>query len=86
VSREEIERLVDIAQKFLRANVAEAAPGGIATYAGLRRTTGRRDPGARFWVYGRGGKPCRRCGTPVSRAKQGPNVRSTYWCERCQPR
>jgi endonuclease VIII len=85
VSREEVERLVTIAAKFLRANVAETAIG-MATYGGMRRTTGRSDPGARFWVYGRGGKPCRRCGTPISRAKQGPNARSTYWCERCQPR
>ena len=38
------------------------------------------------FVYGRGGKPCRRCGTPISRRTQGPNVRSTYWCERCQAR
>jgi endonuclease-8 len=84
VSREEIERLVTIAARFLRANVAETSTG-MATYGGMRRTTGRSDPGARFWVYGRGGKPCRRCGTPISRAKQGPNARSTYWCERCQP-
>ena len=83
---EDIERLVTIAAKFLRANVADGLPGGIATYSGLRRTTGRSDPGARLWVYGRGGKPCRRCGTPVSRMKQGPHARTTYWCERCQPR
>jgi endonuclease-8 len=86
IDASDIERLVTIARKFLRANVTDAAPGGIVTYSGLRRTTGRTDPGARLWVYGRGGKPCRRCGTPVSRAKQGPNARSTYWCERCQPR
>ena len=85
VSRHDIERLVTIAAKFLRANVADGASGGIATYSGLRRTTGRSDPGARLWVYGRGGKPCRRCGTPVSRMKQGPHARSTYWCARCQP-
>jgi endonuclease-8 len=82
--REDIERLVGIAVKFLRANVTESS-AGMATYAGLRRTTGRGDPGARFWVYGRAGKPCRRCGTAISRRKQGPHARSTYWCERCQP-
>jgi len=86
LAREDIDRLVAIAAKFLRANVSEAARGGIVTYAGLRRTTGRSDPGARLWVYGRGGKPCRRCGTPISRVKQGPHARSTYWCDRCQPR
>ena len=83
---EDIERLVGIAVTLMRANVADGASGGIATYGGLRRTTGRSDPAARLWVYGRAGKPCRRCGTPISRRKQGPHARSTYWCERCQPR
>jgi endonuclease-8 len=86
IDERDIERLVLIAAKFLRANVVEGGPGGIATYSGLRRTTGRADPGARLWVYGRAGKPCRRCGAPVLRVKQGPHARSTYWCDRCQPR
>lgn len=83
--REDVERLVTTAVRFMRANVAEGTPGAIETYRGLRRTTGRHDPGARLWVYGRAGKPCRRCGTPISRRKQGPHARSTYWCTRCQP-
>ncbi|HUP44508.1 MAG TPA: DNA-formamidopyrimidine glycosylase family protein [Thermoanaerobaculia bacterium] len=37
-----------------------------------------------FWVYGRGGKPCRRCGTPIAYRKQGTDVRATYWCPKCQ--
>jgi endonuclease-8 len=82
---ETIARLVATAATLLRANVAEESGSGIVTYAGPRRTTGRADPSARLWVYGRGGKPCRRCGTPVSRQKQGVHARSTYWCDRCQP-
>ena len=39
---------------------------------------------AQFSVYGRGRRPCRRCGTPISSAKQGEQARVTYWCERCQ--
>src|SRR6266567_4346909 len=35
------------------------------------------------WVYGRRGKPCRRCGTPVRSAGQDDRV--TYWCPACQP-
>jgi endonuclease-8 len=35
-------------------------------------------------VYGRAGRPCRRCGTPISRRKQGEHARVTYWCARCQ--
>jgi formamidopyrimidine-DNA glycosylase len=33
-------------------------------------------------VYGREGKPCRRCGAPIRRIAQGG--RSTYCCGRCQ--
>jgi formamidopyrimidine-DNA glycosylase len=33
-------------------------------------------------VYGREGKPCRRCGEPIRRIAQGG--RSTYCCGRCQ--
>jgi endonuclease-8 len=81
---ERLRALIEIAVKFMRANVNESARGGIVTYTGLRRTTGRMDPGASSWVYGREGQPCRRCGTRISRRKQGPHARSTYWCERCQ--
>jgi len=35
-------------------------------------------------VYGRAGRPCRRCGTVISGRKQGENARVTYWCKRCQ--
>ena len=73
-------RIVAIAVRQLRANVGEA---GAA--AGGRTTTNRLDPSARLWVYSRRGLPCRRCGTPIQRATQGPDTRSTYWCERCQP-
>jgi endonuclease-8 len=72
-----VARLVTTAARLLRLNVTAASGSAIVT-------TGRTDPSARLWVYGRGGKPCRRCGTPISRQKQGPNARSTYWCERCQ--
>jgi endonuclease-8 len=84
LTREQLQTIVDVATRFMRANVGAAATGGIVTYAGMRRTTGRGDPSARLWVYGRGGQPCRRCGTPISRQKQGPYARSTYWCARCQ--
>ena len=82
---DQVDRLVATAVKFMRANVAAGAPSAIETYRGLRRTTGRSDPGARLWVYGRAGKPCRVCGGPISRRRQGPHARSTYWCARCQP-
>jgi endonuclease VIII len=84
VSDERLTRLVETARRLLRANVAGTSGPGIVTYAGVRRTTGRADPAARLWVYGRRGRPCRRCGTPIRSRKTGPAARSTYWCERCQ--
>ena len=37
------------------------------------------------WVYGRGRRPCRRCGTRISSARTGAQARTVYWCARCQP-
>ena len=31
-------------------------------------------------VYGRAGKPCLRCHTPIEVMRQGINARVTYWC------
>ncbi len=76
--------LVATARRLLLANVGRDAGDGIVTYSGLRRTTRRADPAERLWVYGRGGRPCRRCATPISAAKQGEEARITYWCGKCQ--
>jgi endonuclease-8 len=79
--------LIATARKFLAANVSDrlAAAGAMTTYVGYRRTTRRDDPRERLWVYGRARLPCRRCGTPLSVRKQGPDARLTYWCSTCQP-
>lgn len=34
--------------------------------------------------YGRAGRPCPRCGTPISRSTIGDNNRPAYWCPACQ--
>lgn len=36
-----------------------------------------------YFVYGRTGLGCRRCGTPIEQIRQGQ--RSTFFCPRCQP-
>jgi endonuclease-8 len=75
--------IIETARKLLRANVAGTlAP--MTTYTGFRRTTGSSDPAQRLWVYGRGGKPCRRCDTPIAARKHGDDARLTYWCPKCQ--
>jgi formamidopyrimidine-DNA glycosylase len=35
-----------------------------------------------YWVYGRGGKPCRKCGTHIVQTRQGQ--RSSFYCPLCQ--
>lgn len=63
------------ARRLLQANVS----------GGPRSTTGSRSRGRQLWVYGRTGRPCHRCGTPIRSALQGELARRTYWCPRCQP-
>ena len=73
---ERVARLVALAAKFMR----------LSAEGGERRTRSSLDRTQRLAVYGRAGKPCIRCGRPVSRTRQGMDARSTYWCERCQAR
>ncbi|MEU7135812.1 DNA-formamidopyrimidine glycosylase family protein [Streptomyces sp. NPDC046261] len=70
------EHLVALARKLLEANKSRA----------FRITTADARPDRRLWVYGRADKPCRRCGTPVLTADQGPagQERTTFWCPHCQ--
>ena len=48
-----------------------------------RTTTGNTRTGEELWVYGRGGRPCRRCGTPIRRI-ESDQQRISYWCPNCQ--
>jgi len=85
ISDRELERIAEIAQRYMKANVIEGTGEGIVTYAGPRRTTHAMDHGARLWVYRRQGQECRRCGTIIEMRRQGTGARSTYWCPSCQP-
>jgi endonuclease-8 len=72
--------VVELARQLLEANKERFS----------QITTGSTTRGEENWVYGRRGRPCRRCGTPV-RAEgysgQGTATmeRITFWCPRCQP-
>jgi endonuclease-8 len=77
---ETLGRLVGSARRLLWANVT-------AGHGHERITTGgdRGAPGP-LYVYGRTGRPCRRCRTPISSRRQGRDLpRTTYWCPTCQP-
>lgn len=62
-------RLLGTASRLLRANLDRGPRATVAE--GLA-------------VYGRRGRPCRRCGTAVRMRRQGEQARSTYWCPTCQ--
>jgi len=83
LSIEETTCLVNTARTFLLANVTEASGDQIVTL--MHRTTDRSNVEERLWVYGRRGKPCRRCGALIESRKQGSEARITFWCPRCQP-
>jgi endonuclease-8 len=68
--------LVELGHRLLEANKERA---GIITTGVVRR-------GEETWAYGRAGRPCRRCGTTIRRAKQGDagEERVRFWCPHCQ--
>lgn len=75
--------LVDLGARMLRANRNRVD----------RTFTGDARPGRTTWVYGREGRPCRRCGTLV-RGPRSPEAgrlgadptreRIVFWCPTCQ--
>jgi endonuclease-8 len=80
----DLERIAAVAVEQLRANVMTSAQT-LTPFSG-RRTTRSLNPNEKLWVYGRGGRPCRRCGTTIESKKTGLDARLTYWCPVCQPR
>lgn len=74
----DVERLARRARRIMLPNAARPGP---------RATTGLAGRGRELWVYGRTGRPCRRCRTPVVEGWIGERYpRITYWCPACQPR
>jgi endonuclease-8 len=72
-------RLVATARRLLQANAARGAGPERVTTAGDRGAPGP------LYVYGRTGRPCRRCRTPIAATRQGRDLpRTTYWCPTCQ--
>jgi endonuclease-8 len=82
-------RLVDRARALLLANRATSArvtvgPDGGGAPSVLAASVAP-PPRDRLWVYGRAGRPCRRCGTQIRARRHGALPRTTYWCPSCQP-
>ncbi len=70
-------RVADLSREDIARVVEKARRLMRASIAGRRMV---------FSVYGRGGRPCRRCGATIARRKGGDETRVTYWCPRCQER
>ena len=66
-----VRRLYATAHRMLRANLT---------------TDRRRTSGDGLAAYGRPGRACPRCGTPIRTRRQGEQARSVYWCPSCQRR
>ena len=79
LSREEAAALGATASRLLAEGVADGGP--IRTWRPPDAPPWSRE---RTWVYGRRGRPCRRCGTRVRSRGQGDANRTTYWCPTCQ--
>jgi endonuclease-8 len=73
----EPERVVTLARRLLLRNADRPE----------QSTTGEPGRDRQHWVYGRGGRPCRRCRTRIRTGEQGDGVfaRVAYWCPGCQP-
>ena len=73
LSREAVGEIVSTARRLLRASArSQTAQASVEGGHG------------KFWVYGRSGKPCRKCGSAVRMQRQGSQLRSTYYCAQCQ--
>jgi len=76
----DLQPVVELAQRLLDANKERIG----------QVTTGNTAHGEETWVYGRGGRPCRRCGSRILAdgyaGRGGPaQERVTFWCPSCQP-
>ncbi|PRQ11019.1 endonuclease [Corynebacterium sp. 13CS0277] len=80
----DVDTILDITRRVMWAN--RLSP--------VRVTTGVRRAGETTYVFGRGGKPCRRCRTPIVKdtlggvdrgGEVGELERFIWWCPTCQP-
>jgi formamidopyrimidine-DNA glycosylase len=72
----------------LHRGIRAALEHGVARQGSTLRDYALPDGGSgsmqdEFKVYGRGGEPCDRCGTPIAKTRVAG--RGTWFCPRCQP-
>jgi len=80
IDRNELRRLHAAIRKSLEVGIARQG----STLRDYRLPDGERGTMQHeFKVYGRGGEPCDRCGTPIAKSRVGG--RGTWFCPTCQP-
>jgi formamidopyrimidine-DNA glycosylase len=77
---EEVRRLRTAVRRALEMGIARQG-ASLRDYATPNGGRGRMQD--EFKVYGRGGQPCDRCGTPIEKTRVAG--RGTWYCPHCQP-
>jgi formamidopyrimidine-DNA glycosylase len=82
LTRSKLTAVLESAAEVMRDALAQGGTSFDSLYVNVNGQSGYFDRSLN--VYGREGKPCRRCGAVVRREKF--MNRSSYYCPRCQPR
>jgi formamidopyrimidine-DNA glycosylase len=79
LSKERCQRLSETIKQVLRAAIKKGG-SSLRDYVDSDGKQGYFQQ--HYFVYGRTGEPCRRCGTPIKQLRQGQ--RSSFYCPTCQ--
>jgi len=82
LTRPQLTRLLRAADEVMRDALAQGGTSFDSLYVNVNGQSGYFDRSLN--VYGREGKPCKRCGAVIRRDKF--MNRSSFYCPRCQPR
>ncbi|KZE33436.1 DNA-(apurinic or apyrimidinic site) lyase [Crenobacter luteus] len=80
LTREDCQRLAETVKAVL-ARAIEAGGSTLRDFVDARGQPGYFQQS--YYVYGRAGEACRRCGAPIAELRQGQ--RSSCYCPQCQP-
>ncbi|MBX3617934.1 bifunctional DNA-formamidopyrimidine glycosylase/DNA-(apurinic or apyrimidinic site) lyase [Nitrosomonas sp.] len=79
ISKVRLERLVQAVKQTLQQAI-EAGGSSLRDFVNSDGMPGYFQQ--QYWVYGREGQPCKKCGSIIKQIKQ--NQRSSYYCPACQ--
>src|ERR1700729_1192426 len=82
LTRKQLTTVLEAAAEVMRDALAQGGTSFDSLYVNVNGQSGYFDRSLN--VYGREGKPCKRCGAVIRREKF--MTRSSFYCPRCQPR